>query len=184
MRIYQGLQVSSEGMRIGLLASWPGGGANSRIGCVPLMGVYDICVSLGGRMRCKPLRAGRRAGEPAFLRFLPVIPVLLLAGCAHSSEDIVARSVPEATFNDYECEKIASEAQRISSRMNELKGWVNEQADDDRLMTTVGILAFPPLLFFLKGDTVQAEEYANLKGEYATLQAVSAQKQCPAINPV
>jgi hypothetical protein len=120
---------------------------------------------------------------PAKHRLLAIVPVLLLAGCAHSSQDIVAKPVPQSSYQDYECAGIATETQRVSARMNELKGWVDEQAHDDRVMTTVGIAAFPPLLFFLKGDTVQADEYAQLKGEYAALQAVSAQKQCPAVNP-
>jgi len=125
----------------------------------------------------------RHTRVPANLRLLAIVPVLLLAGCAHSSQDIVAKPVPETSYQDYECAKLATEMQRVSARMNELKGWVDEQADDDRLMTTVGIAAFPPLLFFLKGDTVQADEYAQLKGESTALQAVSAQKQCPAVNP-
>jgi hypothetical protein len=114
---------------------------------------------------------------------LPVVPVLVLAGCAQSSQDIVAKPVPQSSYQEYECARIATETQRVSARMNELKSWVDEQAHDDRVMTTIGIAAFPPLLFFLKGDTVQADEYAQLKGEYAALQAVSAQKQCPSVNP-
>jgi outer membrane murein-binding lipoprotein Lpp len=114
----------------------------------------------------------------------PVLTVaLLVAGCAHSSEEIVARQVPASTFDGYECDKIATEAQRISTRMTELKTEVDETAADDELMTTVGILVFPPLLFFIKGDGVEVAEYGRLKGEYATLEAVSAQKQCPPLTP-
>ena len=86
---------------------------------------------------------------------------------------------PVSTFDGYECTKIASEGDRISARMTELRTEVDETADDDELMTTVGILVFPPLLFFLKGDGAEADDYGRLKGEYVALQEVAAQKQCP-----
>ena len=112
-------------------------------------------------------------------RSISVLSAILAVGCAHSSEEIAAQPVPVSTFDGYECTKIASEGDRISARMTELRTEVDETADDDELMTTVGILVFPPLLFFLKGDGAEADEYGRLKGEDAALQEVAAQKQCP-----
>ena len=119
---------------------------------------------------------------PCF-RLLSTLLVLLAVGCAHSSDEIVAQTVPSATFVSYECDRIASEQGRVTARLAELKTEVDETADDDELMTTVGILVFPPLLFFLKGDGAEANEYGRLKGEHAALQEAAAQKQCPTINP-
>ena len=113
------------------------------------------------------------------IRALSVLPAILAVGCAHSSDEIAAQPVPTATYDSYECAKIASEGDRISARLAELKTEVDETADDDEVTTTVGILVFPPLLFFLKGDGAEASEYGRLKGEYAALQEVAAQKQCP-----
>ena len=123
-----------------------------------------------------------RSGMRSWLiRMLSVLPAILAVGCAHSSEEIAAQAVPASTYDSYVCARIASEGDRISARLAELKTEVDETADDDELMTTVGILAFPPLLFFLKGDGAEADEYGRLKGEYAALQEVAAQKQCPTI---
>jgi|SRR5688500_14836959 hypothetical protein len=113
------------------------------------------------------------------VRSISVLLAILAAGCAHSSDEIAAQPVPTSTYDSYECIKIASEGDRISARLAELKTEVDETADDDELTTTVGILVFPPLLFFLKGDGAEANEYGRLKGEYAALQEVAAQKQCP-----
>lgn len=115
-------------------------------------------------------------------RSISVFSAILVVGCAHSSEEIAAQPVSISTFDGYECAKIANEGDRISARLTELKTEVDETADDDELMTTVGILVFPPLLFFLKGDGAEANEYGRLKGEYAALQEVAVQKQCPS-NP-
>jgi hypothetical protein len=113
------------------------------------------------------------------VRALALLPAILAVGCAHSSEEIAAQPVPTSTFDGYECSKIASEGDRMAARLAELKTEVDETADDDELTTTVGILVFPPLLFFLKGDGAEATEYSRLKGEYAALQEVAVQKQCP-----
>ena len=113
------------------------------------------------------------------VRALALLPAILAVGCAHSSDEIAAQPVPTSTFDSYECSKIAGEGDRMAARLAELKTEVDETADDDELTTTVGILVFPPLLFFLKGDGAEANEYSRLKGEYAALQEVAVQKQCP-----
>jgi hypothetical protein len=132
----------------------------------------------GGHMTCNA-SSSRSDMTSSLVRALSVLPAILLVGCAHSSEEIAAHPVPTSTFDGYECSKIASEGDRISARLAELKTEVDETADDDELTTTVGILVFPPLLFFLKGDGAEADEYSRLKGEYAALQEAAAQKQCP-----
>lgn len=116
-------------------------------------------------------------------KLLSMLPVLLLAGCANSSDEIVAQTVPSSTFDNYGCERIAAERDRVTARLVELKTEVDETADDDELMTTVGILVFPPLLFFLKGDGAEADEYGRLKGEDAALQEAAVMKQCPTVDP-
>ncbi|NJM34486.1 MAG: metal ABC transporter ATP-binding protein [Rhodomicrobium sp.] len=113
---------------------------------------------------------GRSDMRSWLVRSLALCPVILVVGCAHSSDEIAAQPVPTSTYDSYECARIASEGDRISARLAELKTEVDETADDDELTTTVGILVFPPLLFFLKGDGAEADEYGRLKGEYAALQ--------------
>lgn len=121
----------------------------------------------------------RTTTKSSLVRALSVLPAILAVGCAHSSEEIAAQPVPTSIYDSYECTKIASEGDRIAARLAELKTEVDETADDDELTTTVGILVFPPLLFFLKGDGAEASEYGRLKGEHAALQQVAVQKQCP-----
>lgn len=121
--------------------------------------------------------------EGRCFRLLSMLPVLLAVGCARSSDEIVAQTVSTATFDSYECDRIAAEHGRVSARLAELTTEIDDTAADDELMTTVGILVFPPLLFFLKGDGAEANEYGRLKGEHAALQDAAAQKQCPTINP-
>ena len=130
----------------------------------------------------KSLMGQVRGGGPG-LRLLSMLPVLLAVGCAHSSDEIVAQTVPPSTFDSYECDRIATEHDRVSARLAELKTEVDETAADDEVTTTVGILVFPPLLFFLKGDGAEANEYGRLKGESTALQEAAAQKQCPTANP-
>lgn len=121
--------------------------------------------------------------QSCLFQLLSIMPVLLVAGCAHYSEEIAAQPVPPSSVESYECAQITSEIKRVSSRLDELKKVVDEAAKDDEVKTTVGIAVFPPLLFFLNGDGADAEEYGRLKGQYAALREASTRKQCPATNP-
>lgn len=43
---------------------------------------------------------------------------------------------------------------------------------------TVGLILFWPALFFIDGDTPQAQEYARLKAEFDALEQAAIQKEC------
>jgi hypothetical protein len=133
---------------------------------------------------CSAGRYGSIRRAARLKRWLALAPSLVMMGCAHPSDEIVAHPVSTTPFEGYECAEIADRTKGMATRMTELKVEVDETADDDELMTTVGILVFPPLLFFLKGDGPEAEEYSRLMGEHAALQSVYAQKGCAAANSV
>jgi hypothetical protein len=134
-------------------------------------------------MSGKSSLGGSEAGLSYVFGVFSTLSVLLVAGCAHYSEEIATQQVAPSSLESRECAEIASETVRISTRLDELKKEVDEAAADDEMKTTVGILVFPPLLFFLNGDGAAAEEYGRLKGQYAALREASAQKLCPTANP-
>lgn len=81
-------------------------------------------------------------------------------------------------YNAYDCQQIAAERQRVSSRVAQLKGEVDDNATGDAVATTVGVILFWPALFFIDGDGPEANEYARLKGEHEALQKASIEKKC------
>jgi len=111
-----------------------------------------------------------------------VVPLLcataLVAGCASSSEDIGAAYVSPLTYQNYDCDQIGAELQRVSARASQLGGEVDENATGDAVAMGVGLVLFWPALFFIDGNGPEANEYARLKGEHEALQQASIQKKC------
>ena len=86
---------------------------------------------------------------------------ILLIGCATGASEISASYVSPAKYSGYDCDQINLERDSIERRVN-----------------GVGMVLFWPALFFLKGDSPEAAEYARMKGEYEAIQSVAIQKKC------
>ena len=116
-----------------------------------------------------------------FLTFpapLALSGLLLTAGCASQPHDIAAAYVSPMQYRNYDCEQIAAEMQRVSSRTTELTGQLDQKADRDNMQMGVGLILFWPTLFFIDGDGPEANEYARLKGEFEALEKTAVQRNC------
>lgn len=102
----------------------------------------------------------------------------MLAGCAANSKDITAQYVSPISYQNYSCQQIGAEAERVSARASELAGIQDSKATNDQVAMGVGLILFWPSLLFIKGDGQTAAELGRLKGEFDTLQQVSIQKNC------
>lgn len=103
---------------------------------------------------------------------------LILPGCATTSKDVVATYVSPIQYNQYDCQQLTAELQRISSRVTQLGGRLDEAANNDKLLMGAGLLIFWPALFALGGTKTQEQEFARLKGEYDAVSQVAIQKKC------
>lgn len=103
---------------------------------------------------------------------------MLVSACAKSTTEIPAQYVSPLQYQAHNCQQIAAELATVSQRVSELGGQVNKTASDDNAQMGVGLILFWPALFFLDGDTPQANEYARLKGEFEALEKASIQKNC------
>lgn len=108
---------------------------------------------------------------------------LALSGCATSSQQLAASYVSPAQYGNYNCEQLIRETQRISQRISELSGRLDEAASNDKVLMGVGLILFWPALFALGGTKEQEAEYKRLKGEHdALLEAINLRK-CPLPQP-
>jgi hypothetical protein len=103
---------------------------------------------------------------------------LLLVGCADHTHEIQASYVSPLQFQGYSCKQISQEMGRVSRRAQEVAYSVNDNADGDSTAMAVGLILFWPSLFFIDGDTPQAQEYARLKGEFDALEQAAIEKDC------
>ena len=113
-----------------------------------------------------------------YILTLSIVSILTLGACAKSTTEISPKYVSSAQYQSYDCDQIEREMIITSRRASEVGGIVDKTASDDSAQMAIGLVLFWPTLFFLDGDTPQAEEYARLRGEFEALERVSVEKKC------
>lgn len=106
-----------------------------------------------------------------------------LAGCASHTKDIKPQYVSPVMFQNLTCDQLAAEGARLRSAVSSLGGEVDKQASRDSTQMAVGLVLLWPTLFWLDGDTPQAQEYARLSGEYRALEQAMNTRCTPATSP-
>lgn len=113
-----------------------------------------------------------------FAVLVAAVSALLISGCAKSTNEIQTQYVSPMTYQGYSCKQMQLEMQSLSRRVSDISAQVNKTASDDNAQMGIGLVLFWPALFFLDGDTPQANEYARLKGEFEALESAAIQKEC------
>tara|TARA_Y100000031_G_C8254041_1_gene402243 strand:- start:36166 stop:36597 length:432 start_codon:yes stop_codon:yes gene_type:complete len=111
-------------------------------------------------------------------KILLSLSIILLSACADHTHEIPAAYVSPLQYQDFSCKQIGAEMERVSRRANQVAYEVNENADGDATAMGLGLVLFWPALFFIDGDSPQAQEYARLKGEFDALEQIAIQKNC------
>ncbi|MFT3720395.1 hypothetical protein [Pseudorhodoferax sp.] len=122
-------------------------------------------------------------GERAISAATAVAILVGATGCATASKDITAAYVSPIQYDRFDCDQIAAENQRLSARVAQLGGRLDEAASNDKAITGVGLILFWPALFALGGTKQQEAEYSRLKGEHDALQQSAVLKRCGASTP-
>ena len=104
----------------------------------------------------------------------------ILTACATAGKDVASTYVSPMQYSNYDCEQLRSESMRISSRVNQLTGRLDEAASNDKAIAGVGMILFWPALYALGGTKQQEAELSRLKGEYDAIEATSTTKKCAA----
>jgi outer membrane murein-binding lipoprotein Lpp len=107
-----------------------------------------------------------------------VAAAFVLVGCATSSKDISATYVSPMQYQNFDCDQIAAESQRLTARVAQLGGRLDEAASNDKVIMGAGAILFWPALFALGGTKQQEAEYGRLKGEHDALQQTAVTKKC------
>lgn len=104
--------------------------------------------------------------------------VAFLAGCATASKDVASVYSSPLAYQGYDCQQLGAETARISARVTQLGGRLDQAASNDKAIGVVGALIFWPALFALGGTKAQEAEYGALKGQYDAVQMASIEKKC------
>lgn len=104
----------------------------------------------------------------------------ILSACATAGKDVASTYVSPMQYSSYDCEQLRTESMRVSSRVNQLTGRLDEAASNDKAITGVGLILFWPALFALGGTKQQEVELSRLKGEYDAIETTATTKKCTA----
>lgn len=110
--------------------------------------------------------------------FLIFVAGLMLGGCAKSSSDVTGSYVSPIQYQNYTCEQLRQEAQRISTRVAQASGVQDQKRSNDQIATAAAIVIFWPAAFLVGGDDQNTAELARLKGEFDAIEQASIQKNC------
>ncbi len=110
--------------------------------------------------------------------------VIMLSGCASSSEKYNAPYISPAQFQTYSCAELLAEIERIQSRVSYLTGRSNGNVSaNGKLALDADLSLSWTALFALAGSKEQESEYAQLKSEYDAIQQWAVIKQCSDVIP-
>jgi len=102
---------------------------------------------------------------------------VFIVGCATQPKDLPTTYVSHLAYQNYSCNQIAVEVNRVNRRVGELRSDLKQTADDDAGQMAIGMILFWPALFFLEGgDGPEAAEFSRLKGEYVALERAAIEK--------
>lgn len=102
----------------------------------------------------------------------------LTVGCSTASKNIAATYVSPNQYASYDCEQLEAEQRRLSGRITQLGGRLDEAASNDAALTGVALVLFWPAVFALGGTKEQEAEYARLMGENEALNTTLIMKKC------
>lgn len=107
-----------------------------------------------------------------------ILGSVLVSGCAEKADNIEAAYISPIQYENYSCNKLSAEAQRVSARASQAIGAQNKKAENDAAATAVGMVLFWPALFFIDGDGASAAEVSRLKGEMEAIEQASIRRGC------
>lgn len=104
---------------------------------------------------------------------------LAVAGCASSASNIQPSYISPIVYQDYDCQQLAAEAQRVSSAASRAAGVQDQKATNDAVATGVALVVFWPAALLLSGgDGQTAAELARLRGQKEAIEQAAIQKKC------
>ena len=112
------------------------------------------------------------------LLIITALIVLILAGCSTPPNKISAEYVSPSKYAALSCQQIAAETSVVETRASTMYARLQKDRNKDNTAMAIGLVLFWPALFFVDGDSPDAQTYARLKGTVEALYEASVQKGC------
>jgi hypothetical protein len=102
-----------------------------------------------------------------------------LSGCGNvSSNQVIADSVSSYEYDSMSCSSIEAEISYLQKAASEASGVVDKKKSSQEGKGAAAFLLFWPALFIIDDNSLEAQKYARLKGEYEAALKAHRKKDC------
>jgi hypothetical protein len=108
-------------------------------------------------------------GSARIFAVVVVCAAVVASACAKKADKITASYVSPLIYENYDCNQLAAEGQRLGAKAAQVAGVQDKQATNDAVAMGVGLVLFWPSLFFIKGGKQTEAELAQLRGQMNAL---------------
>ena len=102
-----------------------------------------------------------------------------LTGCGNvSSNEIIADSVSSYEYDSMSCSAIEAEISHLQRAASAAGGIVDKKKSSQQGKGALAFLFFWPVLFIIDDNSLEAQKYARLQGEYEAAKKSHRKKDC------
>ena len=114
------------------------------------------------------------------LKVILILLSLIINSCGGgvSSGEVVPDYIDENKYNNLSCKKIIFKIEDLNNKINIAQKAVDTKKQTQSNKNIASFLFFWPALFITDDNSVEAKNYAHMKGEYEALIRVFKMKQC------
>ena len=106
------------------------------------------------------------------------IAAWVLPGCATRPDNVVASSVSSSRYADRTCKSLSRELDEVHDALRVQSAKLNDKANQDAVVTGVGVILFWPVLFALGNNAGLEGDVARLKGEEQAIRRQMREADC------
>lgn len=107
-----------------------------------------------------------------------VTAIALATGCSTAPDKISPQYVSPEKYAGLSCQQIQNNVNDVDRRVSAMHDKLRKERNKDNAATAIGLILFWPALFFIDGDSPDANTYARLKGEAEALTEAQYRKGC------
>ena len=110
---------------------------------------------------------------------LAVSSTVVLYGCNNvTSSEVIADSVSTYQYDNMTCSELESEIDYLQKAASTAAGVVDKKKSSQQGKSAAAFLLFWPALFIVDDNSLEAQKYARLKGEYDAALREHRKKDC------
>lgn len=111
------------------------------------------------------------------------VAAVILPGCATRPDNVVASSVSSSRYADRTCKSLVRELDEVQDALRVQSAKLNDKANQDAVVTGVGVILFWPVLFALGNNAGLEGDVARLKGEEQAIRRQMREADCEVPTP-